>query len=109
MELISNNGYGLHFMKSSGALAAETIVIDRQQELKPLPSGLRYAFLNDNTETPVIINDKLSDEEIEKLIAVLEKHRAVFGYSLQDLKGNQPYPLHASYSDRSFKSTFQRA
>ena len=96
-------------MKSGGALAAKTIVIDRQQELKPLPSGLRYAFLNDNTETPVIINDKLSDEEIEKLIVVLEKHRAVFGYSLQDLKGNQPYPLHASYSDRSFKSTFQRA
>jgi len=24
-------------------------------ELKPLPSGLRYAFLNDNTETPVIV------------------------------------------------------
>ena len=59
-------------------------------ELKPLPSGLRYAFLNDNTETPVIISDKLSDEETTKLIAVLEKHRAVFGYSLQDLKGISP-------------------
>ena len=46
-------------------------------ELKPLPSGLRYAFLNDNTETPVIIGDKLSNEETAKLIAVLEKHRAV--------------------------------
>ena len=46
-------------------------------ELKPLPSGLRYAFLNDNTETPVIIRDKLSDEETSKLIDVLEKHRAV--------------------------------
>ena len=44
-------------------------------------------FLNDNTKTPVIISDKLSDEETAKLIAVLEKHRAVFGYSLQDLKG----------------------
>ena len=96
-------------MKSGRALAAETIVTDHQQELKPLPSGLRYAFLNDNTETLIIISDKLSDEETEKLIVVLEKHWAVFGYSLQDLKGNQPYPLHASYSDRSFKSTFQRA
>ena len=36
-------------------------------ELKPLPSGLRYAFLNDNTETPIIISDKLSDEEIAKI------------------------------------------
>ena len=59
-------------------------------ELKPLPSGLRYAFLNDNTKTPVIISDKLSDEETAKLIAILEKHRAVFGYSLQDLKGISP-------------------
>ena len=93
-------------MKSGRALAAETIVTDHQQELKPLPSGLRYAFLNDNTETLIIISDKLSDEETEKLIVVLEKHWAVFGYSLQDLKGNQPYPLHASYPDRSYKSTF---
>ena len=31
-------------------------------KLKPLLSGLRYAFLNDNTETPVIISDKLSNE-----------------------------------------------
>ena len=59
-------------------------------ELKPLPFGLRYTFLNDNTETPVIISDKLSNEEIAKLIAILEKHRAVFGYSLQDLKGISP-------------------
>jgi len=59
-------------------------------ELKPLPSGLPYAFQNDNIETPIIISDKLSDEEVAKLIAVLEKHRAVFGYSLQDLKGINP-------------------
>ena len=32
-------------------------------ELKPLPFRLHYAFLNGDTETPVIINDKLSDEE----------------------------------------------
>jgi hypothetical protein len=32
-------------------------------ELKPLPSGLKYAFLNDNKESPVIISDKLSEYE----------------------------------------------
>ncbi len=56
-------------------------------ELKPLPSGLRYAFLNGDAESPVIISDKLSERETTRLIAVLEKHRAAFGYSLQDLKG----------------------
>ena len=59
-------------------------------ELKPLPSGLRYAFLNSDVESPVIISDKLSEEETNKLVAVLEKHRSVLGYTLQDLKGIRP-------------------
>jgi hypothetical protein len=56
-------------------------------ELKPLPSGLRYVFLNGNTQTPIIISDKLSEEETSHLIAILENHRSLIGYSLQDLKG----------------------
>ena len=51
-------------------------------ELKPLPSGLRYAFLNSDVESLVIISNKLSEEEMNKLIAVLEKHRSVLGYTL---------------------------
>jgi hypothetical protein len=58
--------------------------------LKPLPSGLRYIFLNDDPNTPVIISNKLSQEETSRLITVLEKHRSTFGYSLQDLKGINP-------------------
>jgi len=38
----------------------------------------------------VIISDKFSDEETYTLITVLEKHRAAFGYSLQDLRGISP-------------------
>ena len=59
-------------------------------KLKPLASGLRYAFLHGDTETPVIISSKLSDVEIAKLLAVLEKYRPVFSYSLLDLKGISP-------------------
>ena len=51
-------------------------------ELKPLPTGLCYAFLNGDKEAHVIISDKLTDEETSKLISILEKHRPVFGYSL---------------------------
>jgi hypothetical protein len=56
-------------------------------KLKPLPPGLRYAFLHNDSESPVIINDQLTQEEIHRLITILEKHRSAFGYSLQDLKG----------------------
>jgi hypothetical protein len=59
-------------------------------ELKPLPPGLRYVFLNNNQEAPVIISDKLSHEETHKLITVLERHRSVIGYSLEDLTGISP-------------------
>jgi hypothetical protein len=59
-------------------------------ELKPLPRVLRYAFLHNDSESPVIINDQLTQEETHRLITTLEKHRSAFGYSLQDLKGISP-------------------
>jgi hypothetical protein len=51
-------------------------------ELKPLPSGLRYAFLNNDQDSPIIIRDKLSQEESLRLLTILEKHHSAFGYSL---------------------------
>jgi hypothetical protein len=51
-------------------------------ELKPLPYGLRYSFLNNDQDSPMIISDKLSQEESLRLLTVLEKHRFAFGYSL---------------------------
>jgi hypothetical protein len=59
-------------------------------ELKLLPLGLQYVFLNDDHETPVIISDKLSNDETRRLVATLEKYWSVIGYSLKDLKGISP-------------------
>jgi hypothetical protein len=59
-------------------------------ELKQLPPGLQYVFLNGNHETPVIISGKLSNDETQMLVATLEKYRSVIGYSLKDLKGISP-------------------
>ena len=38
----------------------------------------------------MIISDKLSQDETNRLIAVLEKHKSALGYALQDLKGISP-------------------
>jgi hypothetical protein len=38
----------------------------------------------------VIISDKITWEQTLCLMAILEKHRSCFGYSLQDLKGISP-------------------
>jgi len=56
-------------------------------ELKTLPPGLTYAFLNNNPWFPVIIRDKLTQEQTLRLMTILEKHHLVFGYSLQDITG----------------------
>ena len=51
-------------------------------KLKPLPSGQKYVFLNDKRETPIIVSDKLSQDETHRLVAVLERHKSAIGYSL---------------------------
>jgi hypothetical protein len=56
-------------------------------ELKQLPPGLQYVFLNGDCETPMINSDKLSNDKTRRLVAILEKYRSVIGYSLKDLKG----------------------
>ena len=43
-------------------------------ELKPLPPGLKYAFLHNNRATPVVISDKLRESETQRFVAVLEKY-----------------------------------
>jgi hypothetical protein len=54
-------------------------------ELKQLPPGLQYVFLNGDQETPVIICDKLSHEETQKLVTALEKYKSLIG-CFKDLK-----------------------
>jgi hypothetical protein len=82
-----------HFIEEEEELA-EPIELDPFEvpsqpsiELKPLPPGIRYVFLNNNRETPIIISDKLSQEETYKLVTILERHKSAIGYSLHDLKG----------------------
>jgi hypothetical protein len=44
-------------------------------DLKQLPPRLQFVFLNSDQETPMIISDKLSHEETQKLVTTMEKYR----------------------------------
>ncbi|KAL5558957.1 hypothetical protein UlMin_035168 [Ulmus minor] len=59
-------------------------------ELKELPSHLRYAFLEESSYYPVIINSSLNDLEEEKLLRVLREHRKAIGWTIDDIKGISP-------------------
>ena len=59
-------------------------------ELKPLPDNLKYAYLDKNKIYPVIISANLSEQEEERLLKTLKKHRVAIGYTLDDLEGISP-------------------
>ncbi|WZZ44623.1 hypothetical protein YC2023_040882 [Brassica napus] len=59
-------------------------------DLKPLPNGLRYAFLGPNETYPVIVNVDLTDDELSLLLNELRKYRNAIGYSLDDIRGISP-------------------
>ena len=59
-------------------------------ELKPLPSNLRYAFLDSDSKHPFIVNSSLPNDCVDALCDKLNSHKNVIGYSINDLKGISP-------------------
>ncbi|RDY13155.1 Retrovirus-related Pol polyprotein from transposon 17.6, partial [Mucuna pruriens] len=59
-------------------------------ELKPLPSHLKYAFLDSEQQLPVIIARNLLLEQEDKLLEVLRQHKQAIGWKLSDLPGINP-------------------
>ena len=77
-------------------------------ELKQLPSHLKYVFLEQNGEKPVIINSTLTAEEEMQVIEVLQKNQTAIGWKLADLKGISPsYCMHHIYMEKEFKPVAQ--
>ncbi|XP_022560075.1 uncharacterized protein LOC111206903 [Brassica napus] len=58
-------------------------------ELKPLPSGLKYAFLYDQSYL-VIVKANLTSGELVLLLNKQRKHRKTIGYSLDEIPGVSP-------------------
>ncbi|WJZ82828.1 hypothetical protein VitviT2T_002553 [Vitis vinifera] len=58
-------------------------------DLKPLPSDLKYAYLEED-KFPVVISSKLSYQQETSLLEVLRKCKEAIGWSISDLKGISP-------------------
>ncbi|GKA60438.1 hypothetical protein Tco_0759845 [Tanacetum coccineum] len=59
-------------------------------ELKPLPDNLEYVFLEEPSFLPVIISSQLSEENKNKLISVLKRHKQSFVWKTTDIPGICP-------------------
>ncbi|RDX82327.1 Retrovirus-related Pol polyprotein, partial [Mucuna pruriens] len=59
-------------------------------ELKPLPSHLKYVYLDTKQQLPVIIANNLHQEQEDKLLHILRQHKKAFGSKLSDLPSINP-------------------
>ncbi|GKB40579.1 reverse transcriptase domain-containing protein [Tanacetum coccineum] len=55
-------------------------------ELKP-PDNLEYVFLEEPSFLPVIISSQLSEQNKNKLISVLKRHKQAFAWKITDIPG----------------------
>ncbi|GJX46106.1 reverse transcriptase domain-containing protein [Tanacetum coccineum] len=60
-------------------------------ELKPLPDNLEYVFLEEPSFLPVIISSQLSEENKNKLVSVLKRHKQAFAWKTTNIPGICPY------------------
>ena len=57
--------------------------------LKPLPMELKYAYLEENNQCPVVISSLLNASQWSSLL-VLKKNKQAIGWKIYDLKGISP-------------------
>ena len=73
-------------------------------ELKQLPHYLEYAFLEDNSQLPVIIAAGLMSLQKEKLLKTLKAHKRALAWKISDIQGISPsFCTHKILMEDTFK------
>ena len=62
----------------------------QQLELKPLPVELKYAFLEENRQCPVVISSLLTTSQEHNLLYLLKRNKQALRWKISDLKGINP-------------------
>ena len=62
----------------------------QQLELKPLPTDLKYAFLEENEQCLVVISSLLTTAQEHNLLYLLKKNKQALGWKISNLKGINP-------------------
>ena len=62
----------------------------QQLDLKPLPVELKYTFLEENKQCPVVISSLLTTPQEDNLLHLLKMNKQALGWKISDLKGINP-------------------
>ena len=77
-------------------------------ELKPLPVGLKYAYLEEQEQCPVVISSLLNTSQEGSLLHILRENKQALGWKITDLKGISPKVCtHHIYLEEEAKSVRQ--
>ena len=57
---------------------------------KPLPTELKYTYLEENKKCPIVISSSLTTPQEECLLEVLRRCKKAIGWKIFDLKGISP-------------------
>ncbi|RVW84631.1 Retrovirus-related Pol polyprotein from transposon opus [Vitis vinifera] len=60
--------------------------------LKPLPMELKYTYLEENKQCPVVISSSLTSHQEKCLLEVLKRCKKAIGWQISDFKGISPCP-----------------
>ena len=59
-------------------------------DLKSLPIELKYAYLEEGDQCPVVISSSLNVSQEDNLLGILRKCKQAIGWKILDLKGISP-------------------
>ena len=63
---------------------------NQKLDLKPLTVELKYAYLEEGEQCPVVISALLNASQESSLLDILRKHKQAIGWNISDLKGISP-------------------
>ena len=74
-------------------------------DLKPLPMELKYAYLEEHEQCPVVISSLLNTSQENNLLDILRENKQAIGWKITDLKGISPTVCtHHIYLEEEAKS-----
>ena len=56
--------------------------------LKPLPTELKYAYLEEDKQCPIVISSTLTTHQEDCLLEVLRRYKKAIRWQISDLKGS---------------------
>ena len=68
----------------------EDISDSHMPKLKPLPVELKYAYLEENDQCPIVISSLLNASQESSLLHILRENKQAIGWKIFDLKGIDP-------------------